>query len=135
MEAKNFNSGHQLAMQTRARCSNARDQQWLAAHAARAALHATLPAAYLRDSGVQLAGSVIWWLSSVAVMVKSTLEVREQWLPFLEIAVGEGRKKNMDLGFHGFYHGGPYGSIIFHLGRKILIFAFKSKNSFGFNES
>ncbi|KAH9734858.1 Integrase catalytic domain-containing protein [Citrus sinensis] len=107
MEAKNFNSGHQLAMQTRARCSNARDQQWLAAHAARAALHATLPAAYLRDSGVQLAGSVIWWLSSVAVMVKSTLEVREQWLPFLEIAVGEGRKKNMDLGFHGFYHGVP----------------------------
>ena len=34
----------------------------------------------------------------------------------------EERKKNMDLGFHGFYDGGPYGSIIFHLGSQVLIF-------------
>ncbi|KAH9699146.1 hypothetical protein KPL71_024234 [Citrus sinensis] len=29
----------------------------------------------------------------------------EQWRRFLEMAAGEERKKNMDLGFHGFYHG------------------------------
>ncbi|KAK9181452.1 hypothetical protein WN944_024589 [Citrus x changshan-huyou] len=28
----------------------------------------------------------------------------EQWWRFLEMAAGEERKKNMDLGFHGFYH-------------------------------
>ena len=38
------------------------------------------------------------------------------------MAAGEERKKNMDLGLHGFYHGGPYGSIIFHLGRKVFNF-------------
>ena len=43
--------------------------------------------------------------------------------PFVEMAAGEEeRKKNMDLGFHGFYHGDPYGSIIFHLGSQVLIF-------------
>ena len=42
---------------------------------------------------------------------------------FVDMAAGEEeRKKNMDLGFHGFYHGGPYGSISFHLGRKTLMF-------------
>ena len=41
----------------------------------------------------------------------------------MEMAAGEEeRKKNMILGFHGFYHGEPYGFIIFSLGRYVLIF-------------
>ena len=35
---------------------------------------------------------------------------------------GRRRKKNMILGFHGFYHGGSYGSIIFPLGKSIFNF-------------
>ena len=54
---------------------------------------------------------------------KSASEMREQSLPFVEMAVGEDeRKKNMILGFHGFYHGGPYGFISFLSGRNVSIF-------------
>ena len=54
---------------------------------------------------------------------KSASEMREQSLPFVEMAAGEDeRKKNMILGFHGFYHGGPYGFISFPSGRNVSIF-------------
>ena len=54
---------------------------------------------------------------------KSASEMREQSLPFVEMAAGEDeRKKNMILGFHGFYHGDPYSFISFLLGRNVSIF-------------
>ena len=53
---------------------------------------------------------------------RSVATVNSGWA-FVEMAAGEEeRKKNMILGFHGFYHGGPYGFIIFPSGRKFLIF-------------
>ena len=54
---------------------------------------------------------------------KSASEMREQSLPFVEMAAREdARKKNMILGFHGFYHGGPYSLISFLSGRNVSIF-------------
>ena len=59
----------------------------------------------------------------MAAMVKSASENHEQWVELLEMAAGEEeRKKNMDLGFHVFYHEGPYGSMIFHLSSQVLNF-------------
>ena len=36
----------------------------------------------------------------------------------VEMAAGEKEKKNVILGFYGFYHGGPYSFIFFLVGRK-----------------
>ena len=56
--------------------------------------------------------SVMWWQSAGVWTVVAVC--------------GDGdwgrRKKNMILGFHGFYHGGPYGFISFPLGRYVLNF-------------
>ena len=72
----------------------------------------------------------------MATMVKSVMEMGERQLVFCgDGGWGRIKKKNMILGFHGFYHGGPYSFIIFLMGRKCLCYAFKSKNSFGLNES
>ena len=50
----------------------------------------------------------------MAVMVKSASEMHEQSLPFVLVAAGEEEeKKNVILGFHGFYRGGPYSFIFF----------------------
>ena len=52
---------------------------------------------------------------------RSVAIVNSGWA-FVEMAVGEEeRKKNMILGFHGFYHGGPYGFISFLSGRNVSI--------------
>ena len=49
---------------------------------------------------------------------------------------GGWEEKKMDLGFHGFYHGGPYGSIIFHLGINFFNFLhLNPKAVLSFNES
>ena len=59
----------------------------------------------------------------MAAMVKSASEMREQSLPFILVAAGEEEeKKNVILGFHSFYHGGPYSFIFFSWAETFLIF-------------
>ena len=61
--------------------------------------------------------------------------VNSSWA-FVEMAAGEeGERKIWILGFCDFYHWGPYGSVIFLLGRNVLIFYVKVQNNFGLNES
>ena len=61
----------------------------------------------------------------MAAMVKSVMEMGERQLVFCGDG-GWGRriKKNMILGFHDFYRGGPYSFIIFLMGRKFLCLCF-----------
>ena len=48
--------------------------------------------------------------------------VNNGWVFVLVAAGEEEEKKNVILGFHGFYRGGPYSFIFFQLGRNVFNF-------------
>ena len=103
-----------------ARCTRSGNSARLAAHAASSARCQEWPAARAVAARARVVrfrrrGGECLGVGDASEMAG----VSEQWLSFVLVAAGEEEeKKIVFLGFHGFYHGGPYSFIFFLVGRK-----------------